>query len=108
MTLLTALREQSRNSYTLIKEEYYGGRIEEYRRGNQMQLAAFTKHIESVHNQEAYQHVEVRRFCSANDFKITVEKAIRGGNRNKAVGADGLQVEMFQAAPAVGTRILTI
>lgn len=76
-------------------------------RGKQIKPSSFTNHIKRIHNQSAYPAIRMKHFIPAPDFSVRVEKAIRRGKRNKAIGSDGLHMEMFQVAPAICARILT-
>lgn len=79
---------------------------EEKRRGKKLNPAAFTRHMERTHKQQAFRAIRPKRFTLPKDFGKRTEKAIRGGKNNRVVGADGLHVEMFQAAPAACAWII--
>lgn len=72
-----------------------------------MKPASFTTHIESIHNQSAYPAVRMKHFIPPPDFSVRMQKEITKGKRNKAMGSDGLHIEIFQVAPSIYARILT-
>lgn len=67
------------------------------RKGNQIAPAEFTKHIDQAHDHNSYPAMVKYHFHVPADFTEKVKQALRKRKNNKAMGADGLHVEMFKA-----------
>lgn len=76
------------------------------RKVRQMNPAVFTRHVEQVRRQRGFAPIRIRQFSVQTDFTSRIEKAIRKGKRNKAVGTDIIHTEVLQAEPTACARII--
>lgn len=77
------------------------------RSGRQMQPASFTRYLEVSDEHGRYALIPTNKFTIPEGFSERVEKAIVKRKRNKAVGEDGIHIEMAKAEPAACATILT-
>lgn len=77
------------------------------RKGKQVAPAAFTRRLNDVHEQWRYPPITPCTFFLPYDFEERRKMTIVKGKRNRAVGTDGVHVEMLQAEPYVCASILS-
>lgn len=77
-----------------------------HRCGKKMSPKALNQHWESAHKQHQHPALQILKFKLPTDFQGKIRREIEKGKRNMAVGADGIDVQMIWAAPAVCATLL--
>lgn len=72
-----------------------------------MTPSAFTRYLETTHEQHRYEEIKAAPFgVEGDDMRERLEKVIRLGKPNKAVGPDGTHVEMLHVDPKMCADLL--